>query len=98
MNKSRFTTNLIKYLLIFRDFPKKKKKKFVETSSGFKKTSETKEVVSKELLKIRNTMDYHDFERPHRVFQKADFQWQIGKFTVFLKPCPKLKSHLFRQF
>ena len=58
-----------------------------------KKTGEMKEVVSKKLLKIRNTMDYHDFERPHRVFQKADFQWQIGKFTVFLKPCSKLKSH-----
>ena len=60
-----------------------------------------KEVVSKKLLKIRNTMENHDFERPHRVFQferphrvfqKADFQWQIGKFTVFLKPCSKLKS------
>ena len=85
------------FLKIFNNFPKKKKN-FVETSSGFKKIGQMKEVVSKKLLKIRNTMDYHDFESPHRVFQKADFPLQIENLTLFLKPRSKLKSHLFLQF
>ena len=45
------------------DIPYNKKNKIVETSSGFKKTCQMAEVLSKKLVKIKIMMENQFFER-----------------------------------
>ena len=81
MNKSRLTTNLLKYLLIFRDFPKKN----VETIRGFKKTVQNQKYHSTVMKKLCNL---HSFFIKNKQFALkilcqcknwSNFKWFQGK-------------------
>ena len=50
-----------------------KKKKLVETTSGFNETSQMTEVVSKKLVKIQNTIENQHFERQNMFFKNLIF-------------------------
>ena len=91
MKKSRLTTNLIKYLLIFRDIPKKKLLKPFE--------------VSKKLFKIKNTKvlwwkiwsSCTIFSSPYQgIFDFEQFFWNLWWFQQFF--LGKILKHYLLKF